>query len=653
MPQEEPAPDTRPDTPTSLGTAAFAVIGALLAGAGAVALSAAFTVNLLRLLLAVVLVAVGWAIHQRGTAREHPVTRALGHWTLRGIGGSLAVLGAYLTGLAVLTMAASGGLFDDPGSGTVLVVVLLVYGVPALALLVLATTGTRAWTAGAGAITAMLVVLVMIAANASVAAVSITMLVVAIALMVVVLRAPAESVWGNVAAAAGAMAAGYALGAGTSPFGTVGAGQAGTQVVDSSPAGALDGAVGGVVLALALVVTAVLVLVAVLRRDVAGGILAGSVFTTIPFFAGPNSMIVTARWVGVALVALVVVAALLAARLPDVRARCTGLIAAARSAGAPAAAACGAVIAVALVVLVVQTLQLFAFELWVQGLIGLALLLVAGALAYALPGTAGAAAAVAVLVGLQLFPVWPRVLLAFWEGSRVGHVLSAILGFVTAIAAAWLFMARHRRVAVYAAAAYVLAGSSAFFLGALAAGAHVDPSEDGATVAVVAMVLPLFLIGVAAAVATRSPRFVAYGQAVGAVVLAAGGFLPMKVLLSEVIDTGDGMTEFALLNGLRALTPTDAGLAWAVRETTEPVIIALVVMVVLALVLAASVARRPSAVLAGGAALALLGGTQLAVFAAALEGAQSVAWTIGVVGLLVGVVAAGAAFAAGRTVRAH
>jgi hypothetical protein len=40
----------------------------------------------------------------------------------------------------------------------------------------------------------------------------------------------------------------------------------------------------------------------------------------------------------------------------------------------------------------------------------------------------------------------------------------------------------------------------------------------------------------------------------------------------------------------------------------------------------------------------LLGGTQLAVFAAAVEEEPSVAWTIGVVGLLVGVVAIGSAF---------
>jgi hypothetical protein len=643
-----------PDTPAAPGAAAFAVVGALLTGAGAIAMTAVFTVNALGLLLAAVLVAAGWAIYRLGTAREHPVTRALGHRTLRGIGTSLAVLGAYLAGLAALAMAVSGGLLDDADSGSVFLVVFLVYGTPALALLVLAATGMRAWTAGAGAVSTMLVVLVMNAANASVAAVSITMLVAAVALALVVLRAPAESAWGNVAAAAGAMAAGYAFGAGTSPFGTLGAGQAGTQTVDPNPAGALDVTVGGVVLALALIVTAVLVLVAVVRRDVAGGILAGSVVTIVPAFAGPTSMILTARWVGVGVVALVValvvVTALVAARLPAVRAGFTRLIAAARSAGAPAAAACGAVIAVALVVLVVQTLPLFAFEPWVQGVIGLALLLVAGALAYALPGAAGAAAAVAVLIGLHLFPVWPRLLWAFWEGARAGFALSGVLTFVTAVAAAWLFMARHRRVAVSAAAAYVVAGSGAYLISALAVGSQVDSASDAATVAVVAMVLPLFLIGVVAAVAAWSTRFAAYGQAVGAVVLAAGGFLPMKVLLSEVIHTGDGMTEIALLNGLRALTPTDADLSWAVRETNEPVIIAMVVMVVLALVLAASVARRPSAALAGGAALALLGGTQLAVFAAALEGASSVGWTIGVVGLLAGVAAAGSAVVAARAV---
>jgi hypothetical protein len=576
-------------------------------------------------------VAAGWAIHHVGTTPEHPVTEALGHRTLRGIGGSLVVLGAHLASLAALVIVA-------PDS-SVLLAVLLVYGIPALALLALASTGTRAWAAGVGAVGTMLVVLVLLAANVSVAAVAV---VVALVFTVVVVRAPAESVWGDVSAAAGAMAAGYAVG--TSPFGTIGAGQAGRRVVDADQTGALTGAAGGVVLALGLLVTAVLLLVAVLRRDVAGGIIAGSVFTTIPFFAGPASMVGTARWVGLGTALLVMVVALVAARVPDLRARLTKLITAARSAGAPAAAACGAVIAIALVVFVVQTLPLFAVELWVQGLIGLALLLLAGALAYALPGTAGAAAAVAVLVGLQLFPVWPRLLLVLWEGTRVGHVLSGVFAFVTAVAAAWLFLARHRRVAVCAAAAYLLAGAGAFLLGALAAGAELDPSDDGASVAVLAMVLPLFLIGVAAAVAVRSPRFVAYGQAAGAVVLAAAGFLPIKVLLGEVLDTGDGLSEFALLNGLRALTPTDAGLSWAVRETAEPVILAMVVMVVLALVLAASVTRRPSAALAGAAALALLGGTQLAVFAAAVEEEPSVAWTIGVVGLLVGVVAIGSAF---------
>lgn len=635
------------DSPTSPGTAAFAVIGALVAGMGALALSAAFTVNLLRLLLAVVLVAAGWAIHRVGTDRDHPMTRALGHWTVRGIGGSLVVLGAYLAGLAALILAASDDLLDEPDGGSVLLVVLMVYGIPAFALLVLARTGTRAWTAGAGAISTMVVVLVMLAASASVAAVSITMLVAALLLAVVVVRAPVESAWGTVAAAAGAMAAGYAAGAGTAPFGTVGAGQAGTEVVEADPSAALDGAAGGVVLALALLVSAVLVLVAVLRRDVAGGILAGSVFTTIPFFAGPTGLIETARWAGVGVAAFVVVAALVAARLPNVRARLTGLITAARSAGAPAAAACGAVIAIALVVFVVQTLPLFSVELWVQGLIGLALLLLAAALAYALPGTAGAAAAVAVLIGLQLFPVWPRLLLAIGDSTLVGYVLSGVLGFVTSVAAAWVFLVRHRRVAVSAAAAYALAGSSAYLISALAAGASVDAFDDGAAVAVTAMVLPLFLIGVVAAVAVRSARFVAHGQAVGAVVLAAGGFLPLKALLSEVIDNSG----YAVRFGLRALTPTDPGLVLTVRETTEPVIIAMLVMAVLALVLAASVARRPSAALAAGAALALLGGTQLAVFAAALEGEESVAWTIGVVGLVVGVVAAWSAVSAGRVSR--
>ncbi|HEX2130623.1 MAG TPA: hypothetical protein VHH15_03620 [Actinophytocola sp.] len=178
------------DRPAAPAAAAVVVVAAFVVGVGAVGASSVLASAWLRVLLALALVAAGWAVARAADSS------ALGDRLLRGIGTSFAVLGAYLLGLALLTAAV-------PSSPVA--VVLLVYGIPALALLAAATTGMRAWSAGAGAIQPMLAVLLLATAGVGAAAVSVTMLVVAALLAVVVVRVPASSPWAGVASAAPAM----------------------------------------------------------------------------------------------------------------------------------------------------------------------------------------------------------------------------------------------------------------------------------------------------------------------------------------------------------------------------------------------------------------------------------------------------------------
>ena len=627
------------DRPNALGAATVAVLAAFLVGAGAVGVSSVLSSALLRVLLALALIVVGWAVAR---AADEP----LGEQLLRGIGTSLAVLGAYLLGLAMLTATA------DPSPVTV---VLLVYGTPALALLtVAATTGMRAWASGAGAILPMLAVLLLATAGVGVRPISVTMLVAAVLLAAVAVRARKDSVWGDAASAAAAMSASFAFGAGASPFGALGATQLGGAVGEgSSPGGAQAAVVGG-----AFLVAVVVLVVAVLRHDLAGGVLVGSMFAMPPVLLQATSAIDTGtRAVLVAVPVLVVLSAVVALRSYRLRRAFLSLVGATREHDGPddatSAAACAVAVAAAAVVFVTLVMPVLGWDLRAQGTIALLVLVAAAALAYWLTGTPGAAASVVALLGLALASPWDRLLTGgSVQSMSVERAAAGTIDLVLAGVLVWLLVRRHPRVGVYAAAAYLLAASMAAFLGSLLF-EPLNPSPFGGEWGSVLIVaLPLVLLALPAA-AVAFGRHAATGQTVGAVVLAAGGFLPMKVLVGEFASGPGG---YAMQASLGPLTPTDQlGASTTLRDVTGPALVAVIVLVLIAFVLAASLARRPSAPLAAAVALVLLAAVQTSLLTALSEWsadeAETLGWVLGAVALVAALVAAGLGLATARRER--
>lgn len=687
------------------GAATVAVLAAFLVGAGAVGASSVLSSAAPRVLVAVVLVVAGWAVARLANDLYGRLPVALGDRVLRGIGTSFVVLGAYLLGLALLTAAVP----ESPAA-----VVLLVYGVPALALLAMSTVGMRAWASGAGAILPMLAVLLLVAYDAGAAVVSVSMVVVAAVLAVVVVRSPAESTLGDLASAASAMAASFAFGAGTSPFGSLGTTQTG------GAAGTGEGLTGGAQAAVAggalLVATVVLVL-AVLRWDLAGGVLAGSVFTMPPVLLRTDLLFGTwpagTQVVLVAVPVLAALVALVAIRSYGFRRALVSVPAALRSdpvdepvddevpaddadsgSAAPAepvddagaepggglsdtgalvgaadgarrvsdavsAAACAVVVAAAAVAFVALAMPVFGWEPRAQGSVAVLVLVGVSALAYWLPGTPGAAGAVVALLGMELASPWLRLLTAgSMNVSTTEQVITGVVDLAAAGALVWFLVRRHPRVGVYAAAAYALAGSAAAFLGSLLfdpgylSGQGEPFATEWAPVLIVG--LPLLLLAIPAAAVAFGSR-AAVGQAVGAVVVAAAGFLPLKVLVGEFATSGgDGLPAgYALQVSLAPLTPSDWLMTSAVlRSVTGPALVALVAMVLVAFVLAASLARRPHAPLAAAVTLLLLSAVQVSLLTAlatwSADEAETLGWVLGAVAVASALVAVGVSASAMR-----
>lgn len=745
------------DRPTSRGAAAVAVIASFVVGVGAVGASSVLSSAAARVLTALVLVAAGWGLSRLAADQDRPLARAIGVTVVRGIGTSLAVLGAYLLGLALLTASVPDSLGESGPSPTA--VVLLVYGLPALALLALTvTTRLRAWAIGTGAVLPMLVVaLMLVAAGAGTATVTITMLVVSVLLAGLLFRAPVTSAWGDVASAAAAMSASFAFGAGRSPFGSLGTTQLGGTTGEFTGSGLSTGAqlavTGG-----ALLVGVVVLLLAVPRRDLASGVLVGAIFATPPVLmqqdigfgtwrSGTEAVLIAvpALVAAVALVALRsyrfrrVLAATLPTALPtsvptvcpvpathshptpppdqspgspsarasapdeSVPPREPGSRdgsafevgesplpssassplaqagprdeSAADAAGAsqprpaprdeqhsasqaplpgaePAvlsdarsAAACAVVLAAAAVVFVVLAMPVLGWDLRLQGSIALLVLVGASALAYWLPDTAGAAASVVALLGLALASPWIRLLTGgFLASSTELQIVAGVLDLVAAAVLAWLLLRRHPRVSVFAASAYLLAGSLAAFLGSLLFNPVFQASQAtpylSAWEPVLIVALPLLLLAIPAAILAFG-RWAAIGQAIGAVAIAAGGFLPMKVLVGELVD---GLPGYALQASLTPLTPTDwLGASGALRTVTGPTLVAVIVMVIAAFVLATSLATRPCAPLAAAITLLLLSAVQASLLTALSEWsadeASALGWILGAAALVAALVA--------------
>jgi len=763
----------RAERPLAPVASAVVVLATFFVGAGALAVSSVMSSNVGRLVIAVVLVVVGWLVTRPARDQLHSLTLAIGSHVLRGAGTALVVLGAYLGGLAALTasipdepilIGESAGLSPDA-------VVLMVYGIPTLALLAVATTGIRAWTAGAGAALPMIAVLLMANGGAGTEVVSVTMLVAGLVLAVLVVRTRGGSPWGDLASAAAAMATSFAFGAGTSPFGTLGATQL-AGAPETGPAGRLSAGALIAVLAGSLLVAAVLVLVSVARRDLAGGVLAGSIFAMPPVLLA-TWLPPGARWPTEALVALagvpavVAIIGMVAIRIPRVR---DALIAALpgpapatvdrepdtehseppgtdetdsptepgaepgrtiatdrsdasnheqidraqadddrtdrdppdrdrgddgrgddgradrdradrdlpdrgladrdraddaradhgpadrpRLSAALATAACAVVVAAAAVAFVILAVPVVGWAGWVQGAVALVVLFAVAALGYWLPATPGVAASVVALLGLGLASPWGRLLISSWVGASLAdHIITGALDFVAAGMLAWFLTRRHPHPGVYAAAAYTLAGSTAAFLGALLfdAGALATGASpfDNDLAPVTIVGLPLVLLGAGAVVAVvRGHR--ATGQAVGAVVFAAAGFVPLKVLVGQF--AGSGVEGYALQYALNPLTPSDwLQTSFAFRDVRGATLVVVLVMVLLALAVATSLPLRPSAPLAASVALLLLAAVQTSLLtvldSGASDEAELLGQVLGGVALVVAAIAAATALNAAR-----
>jgi hypothetical protein len=348
-------------------------------------------------------------------------------------------------------VAFGAGLFGSTASGD-----LLRYGVPALVLLALAATGPRIWASGAG-------VLIALALPGS--------LVLAVVLTLVVVFAPGRAWWGDLAGA--------------------GAGAATANAAASASATAALAEVS-------VPIAAVLLMIAVVRRDLVTGLLA-AVVLVMP----------ADRWWPLA---VVVGLALVAIRVPRVRALVTRLPALRGTRPAHAAAGAAAVAAGGLVAIALQ-LQL--------GWLTIVTVLIAGALGHWLPVPAGPALAVVALVGLGV--------------ARPFDLLA--LGAVP-------LLLRHPTPPVFAATAFLAL--------------RVSPLDPLVTV---------LGIGAVAAVLAFARKTAPAGQAVGAVVLGAvalGPFAhvrPEAVVLVLVLALG-------VSTGWRPSAPLAVTAAFAMYTTT-------------------------------------------------------------------------------------
>jgi hypothetical protein len=487
--------------------AACIVLAAFAAGAVGTAAAELVADGLVRVLLAVSVAGLGVGALALSAGRP---------WTppvLPGVGAGLVVFGAFLAG---------GASF---GVSSPYLVILLAFGLPALAAL-----ATRV-VAGFGVLAPIVVVLLMVTASAGQNAVSLTMLAVAVAGGAVMLAAPAVlagAVPGDLAGATAGTAVAIA-GLGASPLGAL----VDPRLLLRPPAAVVFGAVA---------VAAVLLMVAVARRDLAGGLLAASVFVLAP-----------ASVAHVVVPAVVAVVALVAVRVPAVRSALVGVpgaLRADRPTDAAATAACAVVAATGLVLVVL------ALPDWpVTGFLVGFVLLVAGLLAYFLPGSHGAALSVVTLVAL---------LLALRDAGP-GVVVLAVVFLPLSH--------RHPRPPVFAATAFLLLG--------------LDFGDATGWL--------VLLVGAVAAVLALWGPFVAVGQAVGTVALAMSAFGPAPTgwqaaltVLALVLVVSTARRPSAALavaaavtvfDGLRLVGPDPARLA----VVTWCLVVAAVALVVAAL----------------------------------------------------------------------
>jgi hypothetical protein len=567
----------------------FAVLASVVCCLGLLTTFVWAEVGAVRWLVIGVFLAVGALVNGvRLDSEEHPVTAALGRPVRVGIGSSALFLGAYLAGPALASLATSSNTREP----SVVMLLLFVFGIPLLALVRLAWRGLRAGVVGIGLVVPILVVGVLTQAGVSVGVVGIVMVVVAVASLVAVLVLQRGSRWADGLAVLGGMAASVAVGAGAASFATLSTVPAGTPQRDVVPSESSP-----VMLAVGLGLAVVFVAVAALRRDTAGGVVAAAVFATVPgltvdperYAVGVPQPLLTVHIVVPVVVALFGLGLL----QPSLR----QVVVPSRwrtDDNVINAATCVAIIGVACVVLVVQVLPLLGMPLLATGLLTLGVLLLAGAVAWRLPGSPGAVMAATVLIGLALAAPWSRLAIG-WSGDLT---LFGVVGLGIDLAVAVVLILRHRRASVAAAAAYLGAGALAFALGAIFFRQQYGLFGEGFAELVV--VGPLLVLGIPAGIvglAVRRETVVAMAQAAGSVLLVAGGVVLLRQAMPRDLRAFDVT--------LAPWMPTDAFGAGRMLRDPEMFPVVCGAMLLLAVLLLLTTIRRASTPLVASGLLVL------------------------------------------------
>lgn len=607
-----PAPEG--DSATIGLTAAAAV----LLGCAAVLVSTWLTSDFLRLLLGMLIAAYGVVLWRGATMTDVDRPRPLGMPVERALGAAATLFGADLVATAVNAAIVDAASEEfTPPSPTLLAVIR--YGLPLVVLVAMAFGGLAAGPVGTGLVLPVAVAVVLAMQVPDSQTVAVVMLVIAMLALLLAL-APGNGPRARFATIVGAVAASYAVGAGTSPMGAldVVTGQAGT----SAPG------VNVVIPALGLAVTAVLLAMAVRRRDAAGGLVAALTFAAPPaVFAGPRPVPGHEVLLIVPAVVVLVAAAAWATR----RLRPPIALAA---------------IGMALLVFTVQALPTLGWPGRVTGVVALVVFAAIVVLAMRLPGLPGAVPAAAALVAVTVAPPWYRLVAGDQPGTTA-YVVTGLVGVVAAGAAVWVVVKRHPRPGVIAAATYCVMGTLAQSLFWTAMAAAISTY---ATWAVLIEFGPLVVLGAIAAVFAMRGRLLAAAQAAGAVVLAVTGFA-MVVLIALAAGLSVTPAQYSIEVIMAPLAPTSIPYPRVPGEGTALLMTGIGLMIVLAAVFAVTLARRPSAPLTAAAALVAVVGAQCAAVLT-LEGDPPIGLgAMAVIAVVCGIACAGLAAGAARRFR--
>ncbi|WP_018682047.1 hypothetical protein [Actinokineospora enzanensis] len=496
--------------------------------------------------------------------------------TARGLGAGAVFLGAYLTG-PVLVAATT-----KPSAA---VVVVLTYLPPFLALLVFAALGMGVGAAGVGVVVPSVLVTLLVVAGAGPGTIAGLLLVVAVPAAVVAVWAP--PLWARPSAATGVLAATAVVGVGVLPLSAV----AGSDDDSWRWSGQLDG--WGVVLVIAgMLVVAVLGLVAVLRRDGAVGVLAGSALVVAPL---PATMLdlpisgVGALWV-VPVAALVVAGVGLA--LPAVRGvlgRVAGWL---RPGGGTSVAAVTAVAGVAAVTIVTEVLPTLDLSRVLRGSITLAVYLAVTVVARRTQGVPGAVQAAFVLLGLGL----TRPMLWIVGVGDPFNLPALVLECVVDLAAIGMLLRRHPRPGVAAAMGYLLIVDFTGFLRYALTPRDIElalTSTPWQSMAVFGPVLLVGVLGLLLVAFHRAEHMVARGQAMVAVAMAASGFTMLRLLLAY-FGPEDTAARNALASSLAPVTPNMGAVELLLRHEPDQGVLGWILGLVVIAVLGAATTAMPA-----------------------------------------------------------